>query len=664
MSIKNQVYTALSRHSMLLGFAIAAVIIIGTFGLSYLVIGHGNLPIGWDTPQYIGQITTVASKGPLQFVQDNGFYNFMYSEIAALPTIFGVSPISVEIFFPIILAVLLAGACGYLAKKNLGAEVAIYTVLLCTMWFALYRIGTDLHPNLLALVIVIFALAVFPPWKTKNKTSMSKRLLFYIMIFLASLVHIESVLFLSFIIVCTLVIADFKNSSNGRISKILKDIIPLCIALAPSTILYYYRLTRLVDYSNGNPVFLPPLSIDLWLAYIGFLLPFAIYGAVSLFTEKTISQPKKGNSLSQPYVTFIVVWAVASIGIAALNYASPTLSIFSERALMLFPGPLLAALGLKKIIDLARTSHHSKRAQQIIGIAILIALVTSGWTITYLTVAHNHRVFISETANQRLAWLADHKFSEAPIFIFNDYDEYAGHLAKLNNDWVQALYGDHYSYVGRLDFLLAKQETPFESVTSQTISSMFIDKMVKDGIFNGTQDFGNHEIVVITDFYSNSDVETDYKNILNEISDGIYVVDKSQLEHQQKNHISFYSNIYWASEGWYRVERNWTQAPYALEYGSPEPDSRIHLTTIFAITDQGKYLVTISYWDGNGNDIQIALNNTSLGTIQYTQTEAPKNYSMSASLQPGVYYFEISLDDNPGLWQYACLDSLEVKKEA
>ena len=332
---------------------------------------------------------------------------------------------------------------------------------------------------------------------------------------------------------------------------------------------------------------------------------------------------------------------------------------------MLFPSPFIAAFGLKVMLDKTRREwrfHFPLRSRNVSTLVILTVILVSGWTLTYATLIPHQRVWISSSAYQKLVWLSNNRLVGKPIFIYSDYDEYAGGMGALWDNWVQAIYGDHYSYVGRLDFLLARLETPFESVTSRTVSLMFMDRIVKDGVFD-TDTIPKPEIVILEDFYRLGELRNEYKGLLKQISEGIFVVDTQEAENRQTDRIALYSSVYEKLGNWYSIETNWTLSPYALEFWDPDPSGQSFFETIIPVASQGQFSLSLRYRDGSASDLIVQLNGTFLGRIQYEQTGQPRTFSTNVLMSRGIYSLKVGFEYEPSIPQYASLDFVEITED-
>ena len=174
---------------------------------------------------------------------------------------------------------------------------------------------------------------------------------------------------------------------------------------------------------------------------LGLLFPLVLLGIIIYFKDNLRERFVTKNLAAFSYLTFIVSWSLFSILLGLLHYIWPAFSIFSDRALILFPTPFLAAVGLKVALDIIRAQRFflSLNYLKKIIILLVIAIVfASGLLVTTSQVFSNYKVTISSTTYQKLVWLSDNYSSEVPIFIFNDFDQYAGPLGNLNNNWVKA----------------------------------------------------------------------------------------------------------------------------------------------------------------------------------------------------------------------------------
>ncbi len=302
--------------------------IVLTLVLYYTLVGHDGLPIGSDTPHYIGGALIVATQGPATFLSLQGSYDVVYQMLEGVFVWIGISGTSVEIFFPIVLAGSFTYLLARLVLVNLTTRAALFVALSTPGWYAAYRLQADLHANLLALTLFVPALILL----SRTKSVRDPRcLLGLALLVLASLTHIESTLFLVFV---TLI------SSVSKLRPYpFKLVIAATAVIMPATLFYAGHLLGVLVSSGGSLEFSTAQPLDSWIIPLGPLLPFSAIGLV-------------WSSVRPRYWVeiFAAVWGVLSIVVGISQYVSPQTVIFAQRAIILFPTPLLAGLGIYRLI--------------------------------------------------------------------------------------------------------------------------------------------------------------------------------------------------------------------------------------------------------------------------------------------------------------------------
>jgi hypothetical protein len=337
--------------------------------------------------------------------------------------------------------------------------------------------------------------------------------------------------------------------------------------------------------------------------------------------------------------------------------------------LTIFPVPFLASIGFNRILEKIETVkpsslrlRYSKKHLTFIFIGIIF--VSSVTTVYAYTSSTFFNQWLSQSAYEKLKWLSkNYHHSEKPIFILNDADRYAGVIGVLNNDWIEAIYGDHYSYLGSIRFFLALMETPFIDQKSRIISAIFLEKMLEADIFRELE-ITHHNIIVVQDFFIPRPLPKYFRDNFNEIHDGIFVLNITKFEEMDKVNIPLYSSLNSSSGSWYSIEQNWTDSVYALEFYEKDPFNKSYCEFLIPITKPGNYSFVLRYWDGFGSEKVLLLNDYFLGNIHLKGTSQPKNYKSNIWIESeGIYTFKIVLTYSPGNNQYASLDYLEVSNE-
>jgi len=613
--------------------------IVLTLVLYYTLVGHDGLPIGSDTPHYIGGALIVATQGPATFLSLQGSYDVVYQMLEGVFVWIGISGTSVEIFFPIVLAGSITYLLARLVLVNLTTRAALFVALSTPGWYAAYRLQADLHANLLALTLFVPALILL----SRTKSVRDPRcLLGLALLVLASLTHIESTLFLVFV---TLI------SSVSKLRPYpFKLVIAATAVIMPATLFYAGHLLGVLVSSGGSLEFSTAQPLDSWIIPLGPLLPFSAIGLV-------------WSSVRPRYWVeiFAAVWGVLSIVVGISQYVSPQTVIFAQRAIILFPTPLLAGLGIYRLIQLLprlktwRIPSRYVRTGVIIAIFAILAL---SWPVASVSAAPYEKIFLTSGEYQQLEWVSSNmRFLNTPIFVYNDIDEFAGGLAHLYDSWVSAKVGSHLSYLGLPDYLVQLEETPFSDLISRTISGEFMQQIRNAGIGTKTA-LLQHPIVLMGEFYRPFPLPTYTSTLFTEISPGVFVDNSTRLESLANVTLPLYITFGTHSGTWGGTPASWAKSLAAYEVNDSVPPV---VQASFGIMIQltGTFTLGLRYWDGSGSNLTIAVDGNTIGSIGYNDTRSPAiRYFPGIVLPQGVHTLTVAIDNSSTAARYASLDYL------
>ncbi len=615
--------------------------IIAGFIFSYLLWSHDGLPIGWDTPFYMGESRIVASQGPLALISVQGPYDFLYQMISGLFVWTGISAINVETYLPIGLAALFPYLLSRLALIQTDLRLATIVALATPGWYAIYKIAADLHANLLGLVFMFTAIVLISEARSLRRPGAVIGLL---LVGFASFTHIETTLFFVTIILI--------SSLSAWALFPVKVAVSVAVATVPAAVLFTVHFLQLLGLTGGILSFRSPGSVEFWLLVLGPLLPLAAIGFYS-------SIARRNSSLE----VFVAIWALASVMIGVSQYFNPETFIFAQRAAILFPTPFLAAFGLRLLRAHARgpTLHwlRFRLSTRWVLIAALFLLVVS-WPATYGQAAsENQRVFLNSSAYHRLQWITNnYQFSTLPIFIYNDIDQDAGGLGDFYNNWVSATVGTHLSYLGQVDYLVQLQQTPFSNIVSREISERFMRQISDSAITSKTSLLG-HPLILLEDFYNPSPIPSYVLGLFREVSSGVFIGNSTSLGAVKGITQPLYSSMVSTVGPWNSTKRSWTQSGSALEVQVSSPQTTIQVSYLLSVPAGGTYTIGIRYWDGIGGGLSVVLNAKTLGTIQYNATTHPLLQSFTVVFPTvGVYNLTITVNKSSVSQQYASLDYL------
>lgn len=620
------------------GLACATAFIVASLGVYYALVGHDGLPIGWDTPHYIGGAIVFAVQGPGALVSLLGAYDFVYQMLLGVFVWAGIPGTSVEIFLPIVLA----GSIPYLFAKfslaNLHTRAALFVALTTPAWSAVYRLQADLHANLFALVLFICALSLLSRARLiRDRYSLSGLAL----IALASFTHIESTLFLVAVTSC---------SSLTKLRPFpFKLVLGMIAIIIPATFFFILHVLQLLVSSGGTLAFSSQQTFDSWILILGPLLPLTAFGLVW-----SSLRPRSWLEI------FASVWGIASLVLGLSQYISPQTVNFAQRAVILTPTPLLAGLGalrLREIVASFRTVRVPVRYLRVGAIAGIFIILALSWPIASVSVASEEKIYLTSLQNQQLSWVsANVKFTNTPIFMFNDVDQYAGGLAQLYDSWVSAKIGPHLPYLGLTDYLVRLEETPYSDLNSRTVEDLFMQQILAAGINTKTA-LLQHPIVILSGFYRPIPLPNYTSPLFSQVSPGVFIDNATSLNSPGNVTLPLYT-IFGAHSGtWYGTPASWAESGYSYDVlDSLVPN--VQASFLFRVQVATNYTVGLRYWDSIGNNFTLAVDGQVVGTISYDQANGPAlRYFSGVSLSQGIHTLTIVSNNAPTVnRRYASLD--------
>jgi len=619
--------------------------VVSAFCLSYILWGHDGLPIGSDTPGYVAQSNLVASQGPAAFLAMQGPYDFLYQLFAGFIVWTRIPATDAEIVLPVALAASLPYLMSRLALAHASPRLATLVALSTPAWYAVYRITADLHANLLALTLILAAMIPL-----SQSTSIKQRqFIIGITLFgLASLAHIESTLFLASVVVVT---------SLSRMLYPLRVVYGLVGIILPATVLYIVHLQGILTLTGGTLQFSGPMMLSSWLLYLGPLLPLT---AIGLF----VSLQRRSSG----FEALALFWGLASIVVGLSQYVTPQTVSFAQRGVILFPTPFLAAIGVNKLLHFtARMKvdpilfRYLRKSLMIVPLILLI----SSWPSVYAVAAQqSHRVFLTPLEYQQLVWVHDNlKGTTMPVFMFNDLDQYAGGLAQLYDNWVSAVVGTHFSYLGLTDYLLQGEETPFSEPIARATSSSFMQQILDSGITTRAA-LLQHQIILIGSFYHPFPLPSYTSNLFTEVSPGILVGRTASMALLSNITVPMYTSFVNHSGAWGGVNADWTLSGEAYEVYHDTGATNVEASFYLGIAQAGTYTIGLRYWDQTGNNLTIALDAMAIGIIEYNNSKTAivqDFYGITLTL--GTHTITITVNQTPYKLQSASLDFLVLTKD-
>jgi hypothetical protein len=625
---------------------ISFITIVGLWILFYVRYSTNGLPLGWDTPYYIWRIHAAAVSGTASFVFGLRYYNFLYLTIGSWITIFGIDAFWVETVVP--LSLWIVGTLVMVAivrKETHDTRASLIVVGAGSMWFGFFRLSSDLHANLLGLVLMLCGVWVFLQAQTDVKPRLFalKTSGLAGIIILSTLTHVETAIFISVTLVTALILSFWRRLVTFR--KFVTILATVCFSVLPGMIIFWLQQQWVATPLQGRLPAISTMSLATWLIYLG-PVGLAVLAALSIvFFLKLVR-------ISSPFIALTVAWLLLSLAIGLAQYANPSITPFSERAIILMPTPFLAAVAIPRLGALWKVTGQLK------GIALISMIMIGGSTLYYADTGHQfYNSFISDSASASLHYLQSSGVIDVrkSIFIVSDPPGQPG-LGEHNSFWVGAYLGDHFTYLGRLDFLMAGLETPFVDDQSVQVSRIFFQGLPINQLQNMT-------VVYIQDFNSPVPLPNFFLSFLQPLGKSVYEVNRASWNSSFVM-IPAYSSVLSSNGAWFWTARNWTRSGSSFELNSTRPTKVANVSVDFAAPENATYQVILRVWDGTqSNPISTTVDGNNVGRIRYSGTLTAVNATVfSGPLARGVHTLTITVDGQPGMSQYLSLDYIGIQK--
>ena len=638
---KTLVIDSLNRYLAICAFGSIAVIS-GLYALFYISYSIRGLPLGWDTPYYLWRIQS-ASSGIAAFVVNMHYYDFLYPTIGSWFSFAGLKSNWFEVIMPFSLWMIATVTIVAIVKRELGdARATLIAVGASSTWFGLFRLSSDLHANLLGLVLMMPGTWVFLQTQTEARPHRFAPAMLGLVgiILLASIAHAETTIFISATWLLALVVSLWRRLINVR--RFLAMFVSIFLSLLPGEIIFLLQQQWTAAPLQGRLPAIPAMLPATWLLY---LAPTGIVVLVAVPALYFLRQ----LHLSSRFIALTFSWLLLSLAVGLAQYVSQSITPFSERAIILTPTPFLAAIMIPRLGGFRLTS-------QMKGIALISLIMVGGSSVYFLEIRDRfYNSFISDSAVASLQYLQSSGAIDLrkSVFIFSDSPDHHGY-ADHNDAWVGVYLGDHYSYLGRIDFLMAGLETPFMDDQSTQVSKIFLGSLPISQIRNMT-------IVYISDFNYPEPAPSLFQGFLRPLSDGVYEVNQTAWSPNLVI-IPAYSSILSSTGGWYWTPRAWARSGSSLELNSTHPNQVASVSVAFAAPQDTMYNIALRIWDGlPANPVSITLDGTYIHQLTYTGTSTVVNETVfSGGLTKGVHTLTLSVGDDPTMSQNISLDYISI----
>jgi hypothetical protein len=349
------------RRVWLFSLVVGVGTVASLFWYANFTQGHGWIPLGYDSYYYVGYINQVVASGPLQFAASQHYVEFLYPIVASIPVYLGASADAVEVVMPAILACATVVATGVLALESRDWRVATMSVAFSSGWFAVYRMGADFHANLFAFPLLILATVLLIKVSRRRSASQPVIGAFLSLVVLAGAAHIETTDFFILTWALAFILLGRRTAlSSWRWSSFM--ILAGALVASPFTYAYLHGVAEGV---GGQYCVFPTY----WLEVFGPVVGLAALGLGVLAWQY--------RSASDSYLTRLLLsWSALAVAIGVLGYVSQFPISDSDRALLLFPLPLVSSFGMVWLVDHIPRLQRSSQTRLLVIFAVAIPLLT------------------------------------------------------------------------------------------------------------------------------------------------------------------------------------------------------------------------------------------------------------------------------------------------
>lgn len=574
------------------------------------------------------------------------YYNFLYPTIGGWITTAGIDAFWVETIVPLLLWIVGTVLIVAIVRREMNdTRTSLIALAAGSTWFGFFRLSSDLHANLLGLVLMLCGTWLFLQAQIEARPRLFALKILGLAGFtiLSTLAHVETAIFLSVTLVLALILSSWRRLVSIR--KFAAILVTISLSVMPGVIIFSLQQQWIASPLQGRLPVISTMPLIAWLLYLGPVGLVALVAVSMVFFLKPLR-------ISSPMIALIVSWLVLSLAIGLIQYANPAITPFSERAIILMPTPFLAAITIPRLGTLRKVTGELK------GIAVISLIIISGSTVYYADIGHGfYSSYISESASASLRYLLSSGAIDVKnsIFIVSDPPGQPG-IGEHNSFWVGAYLGDHYTYLGRLDFLMAGFETPFADDQSSQVSRIFFEGLPTSKVPNMT-------IVYVEDFNSPAPLPKAFLTFLQPLGKNVYEVNRAAWN-SNLTIIPAYSSVFSSSGGWYWTAHNWTRSGSSLELNSTRPGQMATASVAFAAPQNATYKVVLRLWDGApSNSISILLDGKNSTQLSYQGTYTAVNATVfTGALARGVHTLTLSIDNRPSLPQYVSLDYVSIER--
>jgi len=498
--------------------------------------------LGWDSPAYVWSATQIRTNGPLYMIR-GWSYPHLYTQILALVGHLIGDILLAERILPLFVSFMLVYVNSRITFRiTNNIHIAGLTAIFSAISLNYLRLFSDLHRNLMALLLSFLAFLLIPNLFDDRQSLQRKKYFLLIVICFA----IAGTQFETFVVFTASLLLYGLLTRNPK--KLLLLSLACAIPWATLTLLlplYFLGYMGTVVFLSGR--MLPLNEIIQWSG--GSWLLFAFLVVSPFFLWRFLP---RNNDLTRLIFSwcFVIILTVVLIKLCVIPFPNE----FAVRALFNLPIPVVLALAIAAISSFVESSHliqfrlFTKCCSIQVNVRQLITFLLISFVILTSVIAvfrygdHFLTPYISRSTHQKI--LAINRFFtrnnlSKPVVVF--YGEPAIWFTTLYRNYLSVEVGEHFAYYGEINNLFRlvlmekpKSSDPILSETEKYYSMFYYEELIgnrtgppppqfyHDSAIASVEDLAFHPIVIMSPDFYNDVIPYCLKPF--HVGDGIYVI--------------------------------------------------------------------------------------------------------------------------------------------
>jgi len=634
------------------------------YGVSY--------PLDWDLPLCVYHVNWIIKYGPISFMVKNlqvGLFYLILAFFGFLSSNTKLTLIVLNTISALAYIYLFSELAFTITKSHSTAGLTALLASLSTNILNLYGVPSQLFAYVLLLLVINNISFISSIFSLKNVR-------WWLLVIVSSAIcwvhwFFTYSLFLLAFAITFLFSEHRRNLARFGVASAILAIIPQLLGL----------LSYVSDLGYTAQLHIPVqptlnLYLDHLLGWGGarnwVLFAVSIIG-VSMLVKKILRERDDTALISLSwFVALVLIFHTCFL----INAWYLPWNILSHRLSLLFPTPLLLALGMKEfygkinnsaLIKIGRGTKSFTLRTSTLMFILLISGPFYSYGSDFCAVRNSDIItWMDKQTYGRVLFVKD-KITEfncnhEPIFaFFNVSDGTVGYSSNI----IGMEIGQHYVYYGKLGFLFMGLPTPssyFKKEQEKITQEVWFKRLLQDGI---NEKILYHPIIIMADFYRDS-IPGYLKHY--QVENGIYIIPPKGLLGEEQNFpletIECYRSAYNPTKDCYGVQAEWATSNWVLTHYRVVNSSLCEVYFPINLVKDCEYIFKVHLFDYGStySPLKFFLDDELIGIYNYSgQNNAVwVSFKMPAKLQSSVYNLWVKVDGEKQIFQ---LDQIVIEAE-